>query len=611
MNRAFGLETAQAELFDYFRQRFVAFGMRCFDPPHQTLREDAVDGRGQQIIFHPHVQQSGNAAGGVVGVQGGQHQMSGQRGLDRDTRGFQIAHLADHDDVRILAHDRTQRMGEIQPDRRFGLDLVDTLDLVFDRILDGDDLHVGRIEFRQRRVQRGGLAGTGRARNQQDAVRLFQHFLELRQEFVGEAELVEIQHHGFAIEQAHHHRFAVRGWNSAHAQVELLALHAQHDATVLRQTPFRDVELGHDLDARNDCCGQIGRGRFDFLQHAIHAQPHFQAILERLDVDVGCARFDRALDDQIDQTDHRRFGGEIAQMFDIVGIGQGGFVADILDDGAHRATAAAVIALDQVGDFRSQADLQTHRAPTGQCYSLGRIRVLRIGDQQVDGVFVLADRADGVLFQEARRDLQRRRRIGAVTHRHQRQMQHLGAGFGHVPLRHHAQLGEQRRQLAARSSLRLIFLQPAHTREVDFLQSAARYERLDDAIVETVVACFLERFGYRCVHALSPRWGIAALYRSQTGGRGIFSNKSWLNTRSCRALATAAFCRLRETMPAAGTEQIPAAPEFAATGEHRRQEKRRVAVGGDAPQEDDIFVVVNSRLQSSPQAIVQLSDHSP
>ena len=407
-------------------------------------------------------------------------------------------------------------MCEIQADRGFRLDLVDAFDLVFDRILDSDDLHVRCIELAQRGVQRGGLARAGRTGDQQDSVRLFEHLLELRQEFVGEAELVEVEHDGFAIQQAHHHRFAMRGWNSAHAQVEFLALHAQHDAAVLRQTPFRDVELGHDLDARDHRCGQVRRRRFDFLEHAVHAQSHLQPILERLDVDVGRARFDRALDDQIHQPDDRRFGGEIAQVFDIVGIGHGGLVADVLHDCAHRAAATPVVALDQIGDFRTQTDFQAHRASAGQRDCFGWIGVLRIGDQQVDGVLVLADRTHCVLFQEAWRDLQRRWRIRAIAGGDQWQVQHFGAGLGHVAFRDHAQLAQQRRQMAAG-----FLLQPAHAREIDFLEPAAHDQCLDDAIIEAVLVGIREWtvadwIRYRCVHALRPLDGGCTLPQPAT-----------------------------------------------------------------------------------------------
>ncbi len=66
-----------------------------------------------------------------------------------------------------------------------------------------------------------------------------------------EAERAEIQHHVAAIENAHHHRFAEAGRDARHAQVQFLALHAQHDAAVLRQAALGDVHARHDLDARN------------------------------------------------------------------------------------------------------------------------------------------------------------------------------------------------------------------------------------------------------------------------------------------------------------------------------------------------------------------------
>ncbi len=61
-----------------------------------------------------------------------------------------------------------------------------------------------------------------------------------------------------------------------------------------------------------------GRRRFDFMQHAVDAVTHLQPVLERLDMDVRGALLDRALDHQVDQPDDRRFGGQVAQMLDVV-----------------------------------------------------------------------------------------------------------------------------------------------------------------------------------------------------------------------------------------------------------------------------------------------------
>jgi hypothetical protein len=62
---------------------------------HQALGDDAVHGRGHQVVLDPHVEQAGERARGVVGVQGREYQMAGERRLDRDLRGLQVADLAD------------------------------------------------------------------------------------------------------------------------------------------------------------------------------------------------------------------------------------------------------------------------------------------------------------------------------------------------------------------------------------------------------------------------------------------------------------------------------------------------------------------------------------
>ena len=51
--------------------------------------------------------------------------MAGQRRLHGDLGGFEVADFADHDDVRVLAQDGAQQMGEIEADLRLDLDLVD------------------------------------------------------------------------------------------------------------------------------------------------------------------------------------------------------------------------------------------------------------------------------------------------------------------------------------------------------------------------------------------------------------------------------------------------------------------------------------------------------
>ena len=86
-----------------------------------------------------------------------------KRRLDGDARGFEVANFADHDDIRILTQDRTQRDGKIETDLRLDLNLIDPGKLILDRIFHGEQLQLGPIEILQRRVERRRLAAAGRA----------------------------------------------------------------------------------------------------------------------------------------------------------------------------------------------------------------------------------------------------------------------------------------------------------------------------------------------------------------------------------------------------------------------------------------------------------------
>ena len=66
--------------------------------------------------------------------------MPGERGMNCDVRGLGVAYLADHDHVGILANERAQSSRKSQANLRLDLGLVDSGDLVFDRILNGENL---------------------------------------------------------------------------------------------------------------------------------------------------------------------------------------------------------------------------------------------------------------------------------------------------------------------------------------------------------------------------------------------------------------------------------------------------------------------------------------
>ena len=279
------------------------------------------------------------------------------------------------------------------------------------------------------------------------------------------------------------------------AQVEFLALHAQHDAAVLRQAALGDVELGHDLDAADHRGGQVDRRALAFGEHAVDAVAHLQAVLERLDVDVGRAQLDRALDHQVHQPDHRRFRGEVAQVLDVVEVAALAFRG--LDDRAHRAAALAVPALDQVVDLRTQRHQRAHLALHRQAQCVERVRVLRVGQQHVDRGLAFADGADVELLHELGGERHALgRQLRHVLDADQRQVEHFGDGLGVVALRHQAQPREQRQQAAAG-----FLLQPARAAEIGVLEPALGQQRRDDALVDAGLdPCVVDD----CVHAALP-----------------------------------------------------------------------------------------------------------
>jgi hypothetical protein len=85
------------------------------DGADEALGEHAFERGGDEERLAAHVDETGDGAGGVVGVEGGEHQVAGERGLDGDGGGFLVAHFPDHDAVRVLAEEGAQDAGKSRP----------------------------------------------------------------------------------------------------------------------------------------------------------------------------------------------------------------------------------------------------------------------------------------------------------------------------------------------------------------------------------------------------------------------------------------------------------------------------------------------------------------
>ena len=88
---------------------------------YQALRNHGAQCRLEQKTFDAKIEKARHRRRRGFGVKGGQDQMAGQRRVDGDMGCFRIAHLADHDHIRILTHEGAQSTRESQSDRRLDL----------------------------------------------------------------------------------------------------------------------------------------------------------------------------------------------------------------------------------------------------------------------------------------------------------------------------------------------------------------------------------------------------------------------------------------------------------------------------------------------------------
>src|SRR5262245_26387254 len=201
------------------------------------------------------------------------------------------------------------------------LDLADARLLIFDRVLDGDDLGGFVLDFIQSGVERGAFAGASRTGYENDAVRPIDELLEYFVGVIEHADVGQVEHHARLVQETHDDAFAVNHRNDRNANVDFVVFHAHLDAAVLRQAFLGNVKPGHDLDAADDG----GLKSIDFrrqglrLQNAVDAVADAKRVLFGLDVNVAGSLIGGFDQDFVDQLHHRRFLGHLGQ-FTVVGL---------------------------------------------------------------------------------------------------------------------------------------------------------------------------------------------------------------------------------------------------------------------------------------------------
>ena len=135
--------------------------------------------------------------------------------------------------------DRAQPADESEIFNGVDLHLGQAVDLVFDRVLQRDDVAFAVGDGRQRVVERGGFARTRRSGDQNQPVRALDVIDHLLERAVAHADLVERAEHLVAVKQAQRGRFAAGGWAGVQADIDVFFMDADLETAVLRFAPFR------------------------------------------------------------------------------------------------------------------------------------------------------------------------------------------------------------------------------------------------------------------------------------------------------------------------------------------------------------------------------------
>src|SRR5215475_1441982 len=348
--------------FDQFSVgRLVSSAASRAEQADQPLSENAVEGRNEIIRLDAHIDKAPDHVNDVVGVNGCEDQVAGERGVDGDLRGLLVADFADHDLVRVVAQNAAQAPRECQPFLLIDLNLRDAAQLVLDRVFDRDDLILVVADFVERGVQGRRLTRTGGPGDQHHPVRLPNEAAELGQQIRIESDDLQFQVFErfvdlLLVEDADHRVFAVDRGHDRDAEVDAAALDTHAETPVLRDAALGDVKFRHDLDARDDrlmIANVYWVARL--VKRAVYAVAHDHVGVARLEVNVGGAFFERRENDGVDQFDDRRHlvarePVQIEDLFTLLGFldqRDAETFGRLLED-ALRGVALAQNALDRV-----------------------------------------------------------------------------------------------------------------------------------------------------------------------------------------------------------------------------------------------------------------------
>src|SRR5690242_9136430 len=208
-----------------------------------------------------------------------------------------------------MPQNRPQAARKGQPLFLIYRNLGDAANLVFDRVFNGDDLVFIRFDFRQRRVERGGLTAAGRSRHQHHSVGLADKAaqspdLAVRKAQNIQAKLAKLFVQRFLVKNTQYSVLAMDGRHDGHAEINRAPAVADPEAAILRHAPFSNIEVCHHLDAADHVrLMLVGKRVHGLLEGAVDAVLHHHRIVTALEMDVTGAPFQPREDNRIHQPD--------------------------------------------------------------------------------------------------------------------------------------------------------------------------------------------------------------------------------------------------------------------------------------------------------------------
>ena len=182
--------------------------------------------------------------------------MSGLCRLDCNFSSLEVSNLSDHDYIRVLTEERSQRRRKGQSRFRVHLNLVYSVKVDFNRVLGGGDIGLVVIKEAETRIKRNGLSRAGRSGYQDKSLRAVERVKVFLFLDIIEAELVDIEFGRRRVEDSHYDFLAPESRQRVDTEIDsLLRVDLELDSSVLRQSPLGDIKLRHNLHTRGKTLG--------------------------------------------------------------------------------------------------------------------------------------------------------------------------------------------------------------------------------------------------------------------------------------------------------------------------------------------------------------------